>query len=128
VAAEFQFKRGADGKISGVTLHQNGREIPAQRTALPPPPVVFLESVQLKAYVGKYQLAPNLLFEVTTRGGHLFVKLTGQQALPVYCDRSDHFVYDVVEAALTFERDANGAITQLILHQNGLNQPAKRLL
>ena len=127
VAAEFQFKRGADGKISGVTLHQNGREIPAQRTALPPPPVVFLESAQLKAYVGKYQLAHNLLFEVTTRGGHLFVKLTGQQALPVHCDRPDHFVYDVVEAALTFERDANGAITQLILHQNGLNQPAKRL-
>ncbi len=32
VEARITFQRGADGKISGLTLHQNGRDLPAART------------------------------------------------------------------------------------------------
>jgi hypothetical protein len=28
---------------------------------------------QLPAYTGRHELSPNLIFEVTTRAGHLFV-------------------------------------------------------
>jgi hypothetical protein len=31
-----------------------------------------------------------------------------------------------VEASVTFEKDANGAVTGLVLHQGGANQKAKR--
>lgn len=126
VRAEFQFARAGDGSITAVTLHQNGNEMRAKRTAEAVPTVLFLGEDKLRDYVGSYTLAPMTVFDVTTRAGHLVAKLTGQQALPVFCDRKDHFVYDVVEAALTFERDADGAVTALVLHQNGIDQRAPR--
>jgi CubicO group peptidase (beta-lactamase class C family) len=126
-AAEFQFGRNAAGLVNSVTLHQRGHEMPAHRTAEPAPVVLFLSPDKLQEYPGIYQLAPNVVFEITTRSGHVLAKLTGQAALPVFCDRPDHFVYDVVEAALTFERNAAGAVTALVLDQNGRSPRAPRL-
>lgn len=127
VAAEFQFHRDAAGAINALTLHQNGNEVPAQRTAGAAPPLRFPKATELKAYAGRFQLAPNLVFEIAPRGDNLWVKLTGQPALPVACDASDHFVYEVVPAALTFSRDANGQVIAVTLHQNGRDQRAPRL-
>lgn len=126
VEAEYQFGRDATGKVDSIILHQNGREIPAKRTALETPRVVFREEVELAEYAGDFELAPGVLFEVMAKGGQLYVKVTGQAAYPVFCDRDDHFVYDVVEAALTFERGAEGKIAALVLHQGGLDQRARR--
>ncbi len=126
VPAELQFTRDGAGAITGLTLYQNGNELPARRTA-DAPVILFPTAEELAAYTGRYQLAPGLIFEVNRQAGHLFVKLTGQQALPVFPIRADHFVYDVVEAALTFERDDTHAITAIVLHQHGQNQRAPRL-
>ena len=127
VAAEFQFHRDATGAIASLTLHQNGNEVPAKRADTPPPTLRFLTAEQLKEFAGRFQLAPNLIFEVTPRGDTLLVKLTGQPALPVFCDTPDHFYYDVVPAALTFERDADGRVSAVTLHQNGHDQRAPRV-
>lgn len=127
VAAEFQFARDAAGDIVSVTLHQNGREVPARRTAAAPPAVRFPPADKLRAYTGRFQLAPGALFEIEVRNGTLFVKLTGQPALPVFCTADDRFVYEVVDAALTFERDAGGAVVAVTLHQNGRDQRAPRV-
>jgi CubicO group peptidase (beta-lactamase class C family) len=126
VAAEYQFVRDGDGRIKSLTLHQNGHQVPARRTAKPLPTVLALGAAQLAAYAGTYELAPGILFEVKVSRENLFVKLTGQPAYPIFCDREDHFVYDVVEASLTFERDANGKVVALLLHQGGLDQRARR--
>jgi hypothetical protein len=127
VAAQFQFARGDDGRTTALTLHQNGREIAARRTG-DAPVVLFPAAEQLHAYEGIYELQPGLVFEVRVgaRTPVLTVKLTGQPALPVHNTRPDHFVYDVVEAALTFERDGAGNVVALILHQNGRDQRAPR--
>jgi hypothetical protein len=45
----------------------------------------------------------------------------------VHNDAPDHFVYDVVDAALTFERDATGAVTAVVLHQNGADRRCERI-
>jgi D-alanyl-D-alanine-carboxypeptidase/D-alanyl-D-alanine-endopeptidase len=126
VPAEFQFARDATGAIRSLTLHQDGREVPAQRTG-DAPNVRFPQAGDLKAYTGSYQLAPGLVFDVTARGAQLVVKLTGQPALPVFNTAPDRFEYDVVEAALTFERDADGQVTAVILHQHGMDQRAPRV-
>ncbi len=126
VAAEYQFTRGREGRIESLTLHQNGHKVPAKRTTKPIPTVLALNAAQLAAYAGLYELTPDILFEVTVRGGQLMVKLTGQPAYPVFCEREDRFAYDVVEAALTFQRDANGKVVALVLHQGGLDQRATR--
>jgi len=128
VAAEYQFNRDSGGRIESLTLHQNGNQIVARRAAEKVPPVRFLSPEKLAEYVGRYQLTPTLVFDVTTRARHLFVKLTGQPSLPVFNDADDHFVYDVVPAALTFERDsATGPVKAVVLHQNGRDQRAERL-
>jgi len=128
VAAEFQFHRDRAGAVDALTLHQNGREVPARRLAdATQPSLRFPSAAELRAYVGRFQLAPNVLFEITLRGETLFAKLTGQATLPVFGDAPDHFVYEVVPAALTFHRDATGHVTALTLHQNGRDQRAPRL-
>lgn len=127
VGAQFQFARAADGKIASVTLHQNGQEVPATRTA-DAPTVNFLPTEKLRDYTGTYELTPGLVFEVgvAPRTQNLTVKLTGQPAFPVHNTKPDHFVYDVVDAALTFERDAGGHVVAVVLHQNGADKRAPK--
>jgi len=129
VEAEYQFNRDAEKRIESLTLLQNGNEIVAARVAEEVPAVRFLPPEKLAEYVGHYQLSPTLVFDVTTRARHLFVKLTGQPSIPVFNDADDHFVYDVVPAVLTFERDpTTGRVKAVVLHQNGRDQRAARLM
>jgi hypothetical protein len=127
VPAELQFGRGATGEVVSLTLHQNGRQISAKKTATPAPAVFFPKAEELAAYGGRYQLAPGAVFEIVHHGAVLTAKLTGQPAFPVHNDAPDHFVYDVVDAALTFERDATGAVTAVVLHQNGADRRCERI-
>ncbi len=131
VDAQIEFVRGADGKVAKLVLHQGGSSITAARpgVALPQPsfpPVVTLNSATLESYVGTYVASPGAAFTVTRTGDQILIQLTGQAAIPVYPSAKDSFYYKVVDAQVTFVRDANGKITQLILHQNGRDIPAVR--
>lgn len=53
-------------------------------------------------------------------------QLTGQQSVPVFEKRDDWFEYDVVEAALEFERDKDGKVVAVKLHQNGIIRRAAK--
>ncbi|HLP24169.1 MAG TPA: serine hydrolase, partial [Acidobacteriota bacterium] len=125
VAAQFRFSRDATGRVDGLVLQQNGEEVSARRTA-DAPTVRFLPLEKLRDYAGSYVLAPGQVFEISATPLTLVAKLTGQPAFPVHCTSEDRFVYDVVEAALTFERDASGAVVALVLHQGGLDQRATK--
>ena len=123
--AEFQFNRNEHGAIDAVTLHQGGHELRARRSA-DAPKILFPSAEKLRDYTGIFELKPELVFEVSANAFALVVKITGQQAIPVHNTREDHFVYDVVDAAITFERDASGQVVALVLHQNGMDQRAPR--
>ena len=130
VDAQLSFRRDASGKIDGLTLHQNGRDLPARREPGPPPHVEFPNAAALADYVGDYdfgQYQPGAKIMVKTMPDVLMVQLTGQPAFPVFSSRKDRFEYDVVEAALTFERDAAGKVVAVVLHQNGMDMRAPRL-
>jgi D-alanyl-D-alanine-carboxypeptidase/D-alanyl-D-alanine-endopeptidase len=124
VAAELQFAREND-KVNSLVLHQNGREVPAKRSDTAAPVVLFPPEDELKAYEGQYALNPLAVFTVSVKGNTLFAQLTGQPALPVFETKPAYFEYDVVKAALEFERDKDGKVNGLILHQNGTHR-AKR--
>jgi hypothetical protein len=130
VDAEISFERGADGKVTALVLHQNGRDQRALRGApLPPPPPpveVTLPAETLPEYAGEYPLAPQFVLTVTVVDGALAVQATGQGRFPVYASAKDEFFYKVVEARLTFVRDAAGRVTGLVLHQQGADLPAAR--
>jgi hypothetical protein len=44
----------------------------------------------------------------------------------VFPESEKDFFYKVVDAQITFESDSAGRATELILHQNGMDQRAKR--
>ena len=81
----------------------------------------------MQRYVGKYQLTPELIFTVTTKGNQLFVQLTGQPALQVYARTETEWFLKVVKATVTFNVDRKGKCKSLELFQNGNRQTAKRM-
>jgi serine-type D-Ala-D-Ala carboxypeptidase/endopeptidase len=78
-------------------------------------------------YVGQYQLAPNFILTITREGTQFFVQATGQPKLEIFPESERDYFLKVVDAQITFETDSQGRATRLVLHQNGMNQPAKRL-
>jgi CubicO group peptidase (beta-lactamase class C family) len=130
VDAQLSFRRDASGKIEGLTLHQNGRDIPARREDVPAPHIEFPNAAALAEYAGEYdfgQYQNGATITVKAAPETLLVTLTGQPAFPVFSIAKDRFEYDVVVAALTFERDAAGKIVAVVLHQNGLDMRAPRV-
>ena len=78
-------------------------------------------------YVGQYQLAPSFILTITRDGAQLFVQATGQPKLEIFPENEREYFLKVVDAQITFETDSQGRATGLVLHQNGMNQSAKRL-
>jgi hypothetical protein len=56
-----------------------------------------------------------------------YVQLTGQPRAALYSKSDREFFYKVVEAQISFQTDDQGQTTGLVLHQNGLDQPAIRI-
>lgn len=73
----------------------------------------------LKSYVGKYQLTPNLVLDISLKDGQLYIHPTGQQISPIFPSSKTRFYSKVVDAQATFNKDDNGKVISLTLHQNG---------
>jgi hypothetical protein len=80
----------------------------------------------LARYVGSYQLAPNLTLEVTLTNGALFVHPTDQPTFRLWPESETDFFLKELDAQLTFQRDASGTVTGLVLHQGGQNMTAPK--
>ena len=88
---------------------------------------ILLDSAILDGYVGRYQLTPLFFFNVRRAGDGLEAQLTGQPYFEIFPKDRTNFFYEVVDAQITFNTDANGRATSLVLHQNGLDQTAKKI-
>lgn len=88
---------------------------------------VKVDPAILDRYAGHYELAPTFVITVTRNGDHLFAQATGQPNFEIFAEDDRHFFYKVVDAQITFEVDATGRATSLVLHQNGANVPGKRI-
>ena len=87
-------------------------------------------SVDTKAYdeyVGEYEVNPNFKALVFKDGEKLMTQATNQPAFELYPEGPDKFFLKVVDAKVSFTRDDKGAVTGLIIHQNGRNGPAKKI-
>ena len=95
-------------------------------------PVAFAKAAAvpadvLKRYVGKYAIIPTFVMDVTEENGQLFVQATGQPKFPIFATSEKEFFLKVVDAQIKFVVDDKGKVEKLILHQNGVDQDAKRL-
>jgi len=89
---------------------------------------ITLDPKLLDRYIGAYQLAPGVNMLITLENNQLFGKLGNQAAIPIFPESETMFFLKVVDAQIEFPKDdAQGKASQLILHQNGRDQTAKRL-
>ena len=81
----------------------------------------------LERYVGTYQLAPAFAIEINVRDGALFLQATGQGAVRLWPEAETEFFLKEVDAQVSFVRDLQGAVTSLVLHQNGQDVPGLKV-
>lgn len=95
------------------------------------PPVekksIVLTPDVLNDYIGKYELNPSLVIEITTTGNQLFGKPTGQNVAELFAEGKDKFYLKVVEAEVIFDRNEKDEVVSLTLHQGGQKMPAKKI-
>ncbi|HXY33383.1 MAG TPA: serine hydrolase, partial [Planctomycetaceae bacterium] len=80
----------------------------------------------LAKFVGRYELAPGVVFTVEATDGKLMIGLTGQPSYQVFPRSETVWFYKIVDATITFNVDKNGKCDSLVLLQNGVKQTAKR--
>lgn len=86
-----------------------------------------VDAAVLERYVGTYQMTPAFAMVITREGERVFVQATGQGRLEIYPESERDFFLKVVDAQITFEVDAQGKATALVLHQGGRDQRAERV-
>jgi len=131
VQLNFEFERNDSGEIVALIVEQNGIRTRADRLGddgepVEPVAVERLAPEVLEAYLGRYTLAPGVIFALTRDGNRLMAQLSGQPRIEIFPDGPDRFVYHAVEASIDFTRDATGRVVSLTLHQNGADMPAPR--
>ncbi|MFN2567169.1 MAG: serine hydrolase [Gemmatimonadaceae bacterium] len=109
-------------------LHLINPSIPLSGAAVAERVEVDVPESVLRKYVGEYELRPTFAINVTLENGRLFAQATGQPKAPIFAESETKFFYRVVNAQLSFTRDTSGAVTGLILHQGGRDQPGRRRL
>jgi serine-type D-Ala-D-Ala carboxypeptidase/endopeptidase len=132
VDAQITFVTDGSGRATELILHQNGRDLHAKRfEGEPPKPPehkqVTVDPKIFDGYVGTYQLAPGVVFTITRDANHLYAQLTRQQTFEIFPESETDFFYKVVDAQITFVTDSTDRATELILHQGGIDQHAKRI-
>jgi CubicO group peptidase (beta-lactamase class C family) len=114
---------GAPGDITGklaAVAHDEKVVLQSERKEIKVPREI------LEKYVGSYELAPGILITMSLDGDKFMTQLTGQPKFEVFGQTEKDFFLKVVDAQLTFETDAQGKAVDVILHQGGRDQTAKR--
>jgi CubicO group peptidase (beta-lactamase class C family) len=131
VDAEIEFVKDSSGAVTHLILHQGGHDQKAPRISdkaeLPPPPKEIQVSPQLLAkYEGTYSLSPGVDVIMTVEGGRLMTQITGQPKFELFAESQTVFFLKVVDAKVEFFTDASGAVTHIVIHQNGQETKATR--
>jgi uncharacterized protein YneR len=127
VDARITFVKGPDGKVTHLVLHQNGdheakkisNQPPKERVAVKVDPKIYT------AYVGDYELQPGAVLTISKEENRLMAQLTGQQKFELFPESETKFFYEVVDAQISFKKDAQGKVTGLVLHQRGEREARK---
>ena len=110
-------KRG--GRWQVVARHYS--RIPKERT------VINLDSKIYDAYVGQYEIAPNVVLDITKEGEKLMSQTSGQPKMELLPESEIEFFIKGFTAQFVFVRDETGRVTKLIINQEGQRVTARKL-
>jgi hypothetical protein len=119
----FAFQRDASGKVTGVTHYQDGNPVLNPRTGDAPAArkAVKISNAAFDARVGRYELQPGFVLELTREGDRYFTQATGQSKVEIFPMSETVFFSDQVDAEISFESAG------LVLKQGGRSIPARKL-
>ncbi|HSO76194.1 MAG TPA: serine hydrolase [Blastocatellia bacterium] len=86
---------------------------------------VAVDPKVLRDYAGQYELRPEFVLNITVEADKLWVQPTGQRKAELFPESEAEFFFKVVDAQVTFVKDAAGKVTRLVLHQGGDHEAKK---
>src|SRR5688572_22979736 len=110
-------KRG--GRWQVVARHYS--RVPTERIA------INLDSKIYDAYIGKYEIAPNVVLDISKEGEKLMSQTTGQPKMELLPESEIEFFIKGFTAQFVFVRDGTGRVAKLIINQEGQRVTAKKL-
>jgi CubicO group peptidase (beta-lactamase class C family) len=78
-------------------------------------------------YVGRYEIAPKIIVNVTRDGDHLYGQATGQGRFEIFPESEKEYFAKVTDLQVSFHTGADGKVTELVIHQGGADTTCKRL-
>jgi len=135
------FKTDAQGRATGLTLHQAGTDLLAPRiegrpedrpaAEASPPKARKAIAIDPKLFdaccAGQYQLSPDFVLKIFREANRFFGQGGTQPKYEIFAEsRTDYFLKEE-DIQITFELDARGRATGVVIHQFGLNQHGKRI-
>ena len=88
---------------------------------------VVVDDAILVSYIGKYELQPGFIIEITKEGSQLSGQASGQPKAEIYPKSDTAFYLKVVEAQIHFNANKEGVVESLTLKQGGQEMVAKKL-
>ena len=108
-----------EGRWKVVARHYS--RVPTERIA------INVDSKIYHAYVGQYEIAPNVVLDITKEGEKLMSQATGQPKMELLPESEIEFFIKGFTAQFVFVRDGIGRVTKLIINQEGQRVTAKKL-
>jgi hypothetical protein len=91
-------------------------------------PDAAAQSAASAALAGRYEVVPEIVFEVTAdEEGGLYLRAPGQQKVPLKAEANGGYSIPLASATISFTRDASGTVTGLVLDQGGRKTEARRV-
>jgi CubicO group peptidase (beta-lactamase class C family) len=87
---------------------------------------VLVEPKTLDGYTGRYTVA-GIIVTITREGSRLFYQEGDEPKVEMFPESDRQFFSKVAEDEFTFEVDAQGRATAIVVHAGGQNIPAKRM-
>lgn len=126
VDAQVTFVKDKQGNVTKAIHHQNGQTINAPK--LKDIAQAKVDPGTYEAFLGKYDYGEGkAIMTVTREGNHLYAQLTGQPKFEIFPSSPNDFFWKVVDAQVTFVKNADGKVTKAIHHQGGHTFDAPRL-
>jgi len=102
-------------------------QVPAPSASKPAAPAAGRKEIKLpekalRVYVGDYEFQPGRILAVTLEDGSLWGQPTGQSKRQLFPESATKFFLKDLDAQITFQKDAKGTVTGLVMDQAGRPQ------
>jgi CubicO group peptidase (beta-lactamase class C family) len=114
--------------ITDIGLHLLERRVPLVREHK----AIKLNATALGAYVGTYQMQPDVVLTISRRGDSLFSHKGrpggSRETLEIFAETETEFFFKAVNAGMTFTKDSTGKVTQVVIHHpNGQDETGPKI-